>query len=639
MLTSRNPKQFSVRVYDSKHLRNLSARLRKVQALIDNAANQAVTIAVRTGYTDTSKDFQFNDFPQARRDIDALLVELSKSLTLNVQEANSEAWGTANDKNDAMVDFTLASAGSKLDKRTTRRWYNKNTRALNAFNQRVAGGMDLSTNVWRLNDFKSELELALEMGLGRGKAAAELSRDVRSYLKYPNKLFRRVRDEKGNLRLSRAAAAFHPGQGVYRSSYKNALRLTATETNMAYRTADSKRWAQIDFVLGQTIQLSKSHPIYDICDELAGDYPKDFVFTGWHPFCKCFAVAKLPTTEQFIKYQQAILNGEDVSNWDWGGKVVEDVPSVFKNWLERNRERVKTTTTIPYFIKDNGKYIPKDWVDGIGSMSKDRDKGIITDVKEAMIKLKDPTFITEKEVRNMIERYADAEPGDFYGGLKAVKVSKTSGETMMCCERAYYNNSGAYAVDNGNIIKIYKTDQHVIDPQGNSVVFNPLHELKGAMRAIAEKSALTFNQEYAIESLWHEIRHAGAVGWGDIRKRTDDLSSAMECINQFCARRSYGKLLRAIGGSVSHKQEIIKSGYGYGRSLRHFEEMLVSMNIPSSEAYAHFNKMIMVEPYENIFGNIVDFLISKGVDKKKAEMLIKTLRLPDVLFGKVLTGA
>lgn len=353
MPTSRKPKQFSVRVYDSKHLRNLSTRLRKVQALIDNAANQAVSIAVRTGYTDTSKDFRFDDFPQARREIDTLIGELSKSLTLNVQEANSEAWGIANDKNDAMVDFTLASAGNKLDKRTTRRWYNKNTRALNAFNQRVAGGMDLSTNVWRLNDFKSELELALEMGLGRGKAAAELSRDVRSYLKYPNKLFRRVRDEKGNLRLSRAAEAFHPGQGVYRSSYKNALRLTATETNMAYRTADSKRWAQIDFVLGQTIQMSKNHPIYDICDELQGDYPKDFVFTGWHPFCKCFAVAKLPTVEDFTKYQQAILDGEDVSGWNWGDGVVEDVPDKFKNWVQDNSERISRAKSLPYFIKDN----------------------------------------------------------------------------------------------------------------------------------------------------------------------------------------------------------------------------------------------------------------------------------------------
>lgn len=351
--SSRKPKQFSVKVYDRQHLRNLSARLRRVQALIDDAATKATRIAVRTGYTDTSKDFRFDDFPQARREIDTLFVELAKSLTVNVQSANSEAWSVANAKNDAMVGFMLGAAGDRLDKRVTRRWYNQNTRALNAFNQRVADGMDLSSNVWRLDDFKTELELALEMGLGRGKAAAELSRDVRSFLKYPDKLFRRVRDEKGNLRLSRAATAFHPGQGVYRSSYKNALRLTASETNMAYRSADSKRWQQIDFVLGQHIEPSKNHPIYDICDELQGDYPKDFIFIGWHPFCKCFAVPKLPTVEEFLKYQQAILDGEDVSEWDWGGEVVEDVPGGFKSWAKENAERAESARKMPYFIKDN----------------------------------------------------------------------------------------------------------------------------------------------------------------------------------------------------------------------------------------------------------------------------------------------
>ena len=353
---SRKPKQFSVGVYDRQHLRNLSARLRKVQALIDEAAAQATRIAVRTGYTDTTKDFRFDDFPQARREIDLLIGELASSLASNVREASSDAWGEANAKNDAMVDFMLASSGVEMSRKATRPWYNKNTRALNAFLHRQEEGMELSRNVWRLDDFKTELELALEMGLGRGKAAAELSRDVRSFLKHPDKLFRRVRDEKGNLRLSRAAADFHPGQGVYRSSYKNALRLTASETNMAYRSADSKRWQQIDFVLGQHIEPSKNHPIYDICDELQGDYPKDFIFIGWHPFCKCFAVPKLPTVEEFLKYQQTILDGEDVSEWDWGGEVVEDVPGGFKSWVEENTDRISRAKSLPYFIKDNPDY-------------------------------------------------------------------------------------------------------------------------------------------------------------------------------------------------------------------------------------------------------------------------------------------
>ena len=357
MPQERKKKQFSVRVYDQKHLRNLSKRLRKVQALIDEAARKGAAIGARTGYKDIEKDFRFDDFPQARREIDALLRELSTALTMNVEEADSEAWGMANAKNDAMVDAMLASTGVDMARKTTQPWYNKNARALGAFQKRVKDGMNLSTDVWNLGQFKGELELALEMGLGRGKSAAELSRDVRSYLKYPDKLFRRVRDEKGVLRLSKAAREFHPGRGVYRSSYKNALRVTATETNMAYRTADSKRWQQIPFVLGIKIQVSKTnHPVTDICDELAGDYPKDFVFTGWHPFCKCFATSILPAPEKFLEYQQAILDGKDVSDWQWDGEV-KDVPGEFNKWVKDNEERIAKAKSLPYFLKDNEKYI------------------------------------------------------------------------------------------------------------------------------------------------------------------------------------------------------------------------------------------------------------------------------------------
>jgi hypothetical protein len=452
-----------------------------------------------------------------------------------------------------------------------------------------------------------------------------------------------VRDEKGVLRLSKAAKAYHPGRGVYRSSYRNALRLSATENNIAYRTADHTRWQQLPFVVGIEIKLSNNHtlngqPFHDICDELIGIYPKGFKFTGWHPFCRCIALTKLCSQDEMDKYANAIADGEDVTNWKFKGEV-KKLPHCFTAWLDDNEERVKTTTSVPYFIKDNPAYVPQKWVDGIGSIRKTRSKGILTDIKETFFKLKEPTFVTEKEVRSMILNYSKAYPGDFYGHLKAIKISKNgNGKTMMENIRSYYKTTGKYAKSEGNILTIYNEDLKVTTPSGDKDVFNPLHELKGAMKAIAANKRLTFNQEYAIESLWHEIRHAGAIGWKDIRKQTEELTTAMECINQFCARRSYGKFLHAIGGSVSHKKEIIKSGYGYNKVVRHFEEMLAALSVSSSEAYAHFSKMIMVEPYENIFGNIVQFLVGKGVDKKKAEMLVTTLRRSDDVFGKVLTG-
>lgn len=221
--------------------------------------------------------------------------------------------------------------------------------------------MNLSDRVWRYTEqFKSEIELGIDIGLRDGLSADELSRDLRQYLQHPDKLFRRVRDEHGNLVLSKAAAAYHPGQGVYRSSYKNARRLAATETNIAYRTADYERWQQLDFVVDIEIRLSNNHtlngvPFEDICDFLQGRYPKDFKFTGWHPHCRCHAVTILKTEEEMAEDNRRILEGEPVSE----GSVnsVAEVPQRFNDWVADNKERAKGWSSMPYFIRQNPQYV------------------------------------------------------------------------------------------------------------------------------------------------------------------------------------------------------------------------------------------------------------------------------------------
>lgn len=349
------PKTFTIGTYDKKHKENLAKRARKVQQLYDAAIKRIAQAAAPSLFdADPKKEFHFEDFPALKKEMEALMQDLGSSLQANIEDGDQDSWTLSNTKNDAMVDSIIGK--KNLPKKVVQGWKHPHLDALNAFIARKEAGMNLSRRVWNLTQqFKSEMELALELGMGEGKSAAALSRDVRKYLVEPNKLFRRVRDKSGALRLSKAAAAYHPGQGVYRSSYKNALRMTATENNIAYRTADHNRWQALPFVIGIEIHISNNHPTEDICDLFDGKrFPKDFKFTGWHPWCRCYAVSVLASQEEMDAYTTAIMNGEDVSHWKFTGQV-EKMPKEFNKWMKDNKARIENATSMPYFIKDNFK--------------------------------------------------------------------------------------------------------------------------------------------------------------------------------------------------------------------------------------------------------------------------------------------
>lgn len=349
------PKTFTIGTYDKKHKENLAKRARKVQQLYDAAIKRIAQAAAPSLFdADPKKEFHFEDFPALKKEMEALMQDLGSSLQANIEDGDQDSWTLSNTKNDAMVDSIIGK--KHLPKKVVQAWKHPHLEALNAFIARKEAGMNLSRRVWNLTQqFKSEMELALELGMGEGKSAAALSRDVRKYLVEPNKLFRRVRDKSGALRLSKAAAAYHPGQGVYRSSYKNALRMTATENNIAYRTADHNRWQALPFVIGIEIHISNNHPTEDICDLFDGKrFPKDFKFTGWHPWCRCYAVSVLASQEEMDAYTTAIMNGEDVSNWKFTGQV-EKMPKEFTKWMKDNQQRIASAKNMPYFIKDNFK--------------------------------------------------------------------------------------------------------------------------------------------------------------------------------------------------------------------------------------------------------------------------------------------
>lgn len=338
--------------YDLQLLRNQAAINRRILKLYEDGITSITPTLSTVKFK--GKLFKLADYPALQKRIDKMIQQLQPKVYSTVVNGIKDSWDLSNKKNNVLVDKRLAGRQPKAKVRQV--LYDPNKGALASFINRKEKGLGLSDRVWSsVDQLKNELEQGLGLGISKGQSAASMAREMKQYLKEPDKLFRRVRNEEGKLVLSEAARNYHPGQGVYRSSFKNALRVTRTETNDAYRTADHERWKNLPFVTGIMIKLSNAHPKYDICDHLVGIYPKDFKFRGWHPQCICFATPEMLSDEEYDKLEDQILNGKPIkipSN-----QLVKQPPAAFGKYVQDNKDMLAGLKNKPYWMSDNAQYV------------------------------------------------------------------------------------------------------------------------------------------------------------------------------------------------------------------------------------------------------------------------------------------
>lgn len=350
---------------------------------------------------------------------DYVITELSKAVNKSVNEANPEelfkiaktCTPTEKDRVQALLDaynnavlslikqgITKAvlfstntqqnalSAFTRFEGKEVDAWRKETARAFIESRMKRDHGLNLSDRVWNYTQqTKSEFEVAvsqvLENGIGKGISAESLGRQVRQYLNNPDMMYRRyhrkklmsdgtrkdivewrrrVIDKEGKVRFIKEDLA-KVGTGVYRSARQNALRLTITETNMAYNYSNCKRWESEPFVLGIRIRLSANHPEEDICDELAGDYPKTFMWRGWHPRCMC-SVSPILMDRKSDEWKKLRKMPKEEYEAYQSPNLVKNVPSAFSEWCKRNKKKLKVARDndkLPYFVRDNIKAVGK----------------------------------------------------------------------------------------------------------------------------------------------------------------------------------------------------------------------------------------------------------------------------------------
>lgn len=422
---------------------------------------------------------------------------------LIVSGIRHEWWG-ANEASKTLIRSVIPKGKQGV-------YLGRNAEAVEAFiSRKREGGMSPSSRIWDMSERATdELTIALEIGLGEGMSAEELSREVRSLLREPKKLFHRVRDKEGTLKVSHPALSYHPGQGVYRSSYKNAMRLVRTEINMAYRTSEQERWQMLDFVVGYEVKRSGTGYPCELCDSLAGKYPKTFKWATWHPHCRCYAVPILKTEDELFSLAPS----------QGGQNEVKELPLGFVQWVESNKDRIQKSErqrTAPYWIRDNN-----NWLGGASKYSIQKEVKMM--FKRAME--------VGNEVQSLAERIArthgaSVTPVNYKSTASMIRKCESEGISPLEIKDAVRTTIVA-DINLEAIIEILQNDPSFIRYKyQSSDKFNGysghIINIRTSNDVVAEIQVNTSEMIYAKETPENAIRIIGSKRWEEISKEVNE---------------------------------------------------------------------------------------------------------------------
>lgn len=151
-------------------------------------------------------------------------------------------------------------------------------------------------------------------------------------------------------------------------------------------------------------------------------------------------------------------------------------------------------------------------------------------------------------------------------------------------------------------------------------------ELVNAFQKIQRGKKLSFDEEYAIESFYHEILHSKAKqhvvlkqhGQGDFKR------TAMETINQFVSRHDYAEFIRNMGGRVYNQADILDNGGGYRNWVRTLRDFIRTKNLDEAKILTEFRDKLLNGRYDELDSVLYDFFRKNSGTKKSLDEVMST---------------
>lgn len=353
---------------------------KRLGRLYSDYIKRLLSLGYDEGVLDDDALFNFDNFPELKARLNNIFNDYFQNSLLCYENGITDGVTLAynHDKEDLGTFTILSNDALKVARATAAKTFIANR-------LHSKEGLNLAQTVWNYcQQSKGEFEMAMSNvladGIKAGESAEQIGSKLRQYLNNPDMMYRRyhtvkvlkngtkkdvVKWYKRKVINGKVRFVDEPleavGTGVYRSARKNALRVARTEINAAYLKAHNERWRKEPFVIGQWIHVSPEHDPekhHDICDELQGRYPKDFVWLNWHPQCRCTSDPITLQGDEKKQFYKRLMAGEDMSNYV-SPFAVTDVPDEFKQYIRDNTDAIVTagkSGKLAWHLRDNTKY-------------------------------------------------------------------------------------------------------------------------------------------------------------------------------------------------------------------------------------------------------------------------------------------
>ena len=132
----------------------LNNRLARYVALIEEIYEQlnldaAKLVGNNTDYNaDSGKPFRWSDYPQTRKKITDIQKQFVEDIQAVILRGTSEEWKNSNEVQDLLANAVLRAYDAQVDGEQYRIYYQENSDALKAFQERKDKGLNVSDRIF-----------------------------------------------------------------------------------------------------------------------------------------------------------------------------------------------------------------------------------------------------------------------------------------------------------------------------------------------------------------------------------------------------------------------------------------------------------------------------------------------------------